>query len=105
MFGMNQMPQTTGSTQTAERVPLPGAPERPEFWTNTCRELTQMHATSEKAIELYRKYGCRFCEPTRAQVEEVLKALDSAMPQWDSTHPELFYQTLELNFPELVRRS
>ena len=62
-----------------------------------------MRATSREVIEFYRQFGCRFCEPTREQVEEVLQALDSAMPQWDTLHPELFYQTLELNFPELVR--
>lgn len=62
-----------------------------------------MHTTSGQTIELYRKFGCRFWEPSHAQVEEVLGALDAAMPQWDTLHPELFYQTLELNFPELVR--
>ena len=38
------------------------------------------------------------------QVQEVLDALDSALPVWDREHPELFYQTLELNFPQLVKR-
>jgi hypothetical protein len=37
-------------------------------------------------------------------VKAVLDALDGAMPLWDKEHPELFYQTLEINFPELVRR-
>ncbi len=64
-----------------------------------------MQVSSHDTIELYRKFGCRFCEPTRGQVEEVLTALDSAMPKWDTLHPELFYQTLELNFPELVRHA
>lgn len=64
-----------------------------------------MHAGSKQVIDLYRRFGCRFCEPTHEQVDEVLGALDAAMPQWDTLHPELFYQTLELNFPELVRHS
>jgi hypothetical protein len=37
-------------------------------------------------------------------VQHILDALDSAAPFWDKEHPELFYQTLQLNFPELVRR-
>jgi hypothetical protein len=37
-------------------------------------------------------------------VQVVLEALDAAMPLWDRDHPELFYQALELNFPQLVRR-
>lgn len=79
--------------------------EREEFWADTCREITQMqHATAE-AVELYRKYGCRFCPPGRQQVMDVLTALDSAVPRWEKEHPELFYQTLELNYPELAKRA
>jgi hypothetical protein len=62
------------------------------------------HGCRETA-ELYRKYGCRFWEPGRQQIEYVLTALDSAVPGWEREHPELFYQTLELNYPELVRRT
>lgn len=94
-----------GNMQLTSRVPLHGAPGRQEFWVDTCREITHMHGTCKQTIDLYRKFGCRFCEPTRDQVSEVLTALDAAMPQWDTLHPELFYQTLELNFPELVRHS
>ena len=63
-----------------------------------------MQVGSQKVIELYRTHGCRFCPPTREQVQYVVMALDAAIPAWETTHPELFYQTLELNFPELVRR-
>jgi hypothetical protein len=38
-------------------------------------------------------------------VQEILDALDSAMPAWEREHPALFYQTLELNFPHLLRRA
>ncbi len=76
---------------------------RQEFWLDTCREVIEMHAGSAQVFELYQKHGCRFVAPTPAQVQEVLRALDSAMLDWEQVHPELFYQTLELNFPELVK--
>ena len=77
---------------------------RAEFWQDTCREVKEMHLGSVQVFELYQQYGCRFFAPSRAQVEEVLKALDGAMPVWDRDHLGLFYQTLELNFPDLVHR-
>jgi hypothetical protein len=79
--------------------------ERQEFWVDTCREATQMQIGSKPVLDLYRRFGCRFCVPTHQQVQSVLDALDSAMPDWEKLHPQLFFQTLELNFPELVRRS
>jgi hypothetical protein len=82
-----------------------GGIARAEFWTDTCREVTDMRSGSKDVIELYRTYGCRFCVPSQGQVQNVLEALDSAMPQWEKEHRELFYQTLELNFPELVRHT
>jgi len=78
---------------------------RLEFWEDTCREVTEMRLASKQVIDLYREYGCRFCAPSHSQVQNVLDALDSAAPRWEKDHPELFYQTLELNFPELVRHS
>jgi hypothetical protein len=63
-----------------------------------------MHSGAKPVIDFYRRYGCRFFEPGLDQVHHVVEALDSAVPMWEKTHPELFYQTLELNFPELVRR-
>ena len=102
---MNAEHQRAGDTGIAGQIPSRTAPERKEFWADTCREMTQMHIASKEVMDLYRKHGCRFCEPTLGQVDEVLKALDSAMPFWDRVHPELFYQTLELNFPELVRHA
>lgn len=77
--------------------------KRQDFWLNTCREPLQMQSHSEQVWGLYMKHGCRFVEPTREQVQEVLDALDSALRDWDQDHPELFYQTLELNFPGLIR--
>ena len=87
----------------------PGADAQPlnrqEFWLDTCREVAQMHIRSNPVLELYRRFGCRFCLPTHEQVQSVLAALDSAMPNWEKLHPQLFYQTLELNYPDLVRRA
>ena len=81
-----------------------GLVEREVFWADTCREIPQMQHASQEAVELYRQYGCRFCTPGRQQIQYVLSALDSAVPRWEKDHPELFYQTLELNYPELLRR-
>ena len=79
--------------------------KRREFWTDTCRDPAQMHARSAPVLGLYMKYGCRFVPPTHDQVQEVLDALDAASPVWDRDNTQLFYQTLELNFPELVRHA
>jgi len=77
--------------------------QRQEFWIDTCREVTQMRLAWPEIITLYRQQGCRFMWPTHEQVQEILDALDGALPAWDRDHPELFYQTLELNFPTLVQ--
>jgi len=79
--------------------------KRQEFWKDTCRNPVRMQSRSAPVVDLYMKYGCRFVAPTPEQVQEVLNALDRASPLWDRDHPELFYQTLELNFAELLRRT
>jgi hypothetical protein len=77
---------------------------RQEFWLDTCRDVKEMRIGSVPVLELYQMQGCRFFPPNHQQVQELLDALDAAMPLWDRDSPELFYQTLELNFPHLVRR-
>ena len=77
--------------------------DRQEFWLSTCRGTTRIQSASGQMLELYRQHGCLFCEPTPKQVQDILDALDLAMPRWEKEHPELFYQALKLNFPELVR--
>jgi hypothetical protein len=77
--------------------------KRQEWWIDTCRDPGKMQARSAQRIDLYMKHGCLFDTPTREQVREVLEALDSAMPSWEKEHPELFYQTVEMNFRELLR--
>jgi hypothetical protein len=79
--------------------------ERQGFWVDTCREVMRMRLASPEVLDLYRRQGCRFYELTHQQAQVILDALDSAMPFWDRDQPELFYQTIELNFPELLRRA
>jgi hypothetical protein len=76
---------------------------RQEFWLDTCREATQRHQAFPEVLQLYQLHGCRFMTPTEEKVQEVLEALDKVLPAWEQQHPELFFQTLELNFPELMR--
>jgi len=76
---------------------------RLEFWLDTCRDVKEMGLGSVQVYELRQKYGCRFVAPSREQVQDILEALDAAAPAWEREHPEMFYQTLELNFPALVR--
>lgn len=77
---------------------------RQHFWGDTCREGRELHSQARPVLELYRKHGCLFHSPTARQVQDILDALDTARPGWETDHPELFFQTLGLNFPELVRR-
>jgi len=73
------------------------------FWLDTCREAREMTRASVQILDLHARYGCRFSPPSHAQAQVVLEALDAVMPVWDRDHAELFFQTLELNFPYLVR--
>ncbi len=76
---------------------------RQEFWMDTCRNVQEMRVGSRQAIDLCHKHGCLLYPPGPPQVQAVLDALDPAMPSWDRDRPELFYETLTLNFPELLR--
>jgi hypothetical protein len=76
---------------------------RQEFWMDTCRDVTKMQFAWPEIISLYQVQGCRFVPPTHDQTQTILDALDTALPHWDRDHPELFYKTLELNFPQLVQ--
>ena len=64
-----------------------------------------MQARCPEVMELHMKLGCQYVEPTREQTQEILDALDMALPAWEKEHPELFYRTMELNFPELRKHS
>jgi len=92
------------SLQMAQQELAIAISRRQMFWIDTCRDPTRMQAACGQVLEFYRKHGCRFEAPSNKQVQEVLSALDSAVPSWDRDHPELFYQTMELNYPEVVRR-
>jgi hypothetical protein len=78
---------------------------RQDFWLDTCRDAREMRTASLQVLEFYQAHGCRFFEPTHDQVQHILNALDTALTFWDRDNPELFYQTLEINFPQLVRRA
>ncbi len=78
---------------------------RRQFWLDTCREVREMRTASRQVLKLYRQQGWLFLCPAPRQAQSVLDALDSALPGWERDHPGLFYQTLELNFPELLRVS
>jgi hypothetical protein len=78
---------------------------RQDFWMDTCRVTGTGPVNMTQTHHLYQKFGCRFEPPSRKDVQYILDALDSAMPFWDRDHPELFFQTLELNFAGLLRRS
>jgi hypothetical protein len=77
--------------------------KRQMFWVNTCRDPPQMQSPSRQVFDLYRTFGCRFVAPAADQAQVILDALDAAMGSWDRDYPQLFYQALELNFPELRR--
>jgi hypothetical protein len=72
---------------------------------DTCCEPAQMQVRGAEVMALHIKHGCQYVTPTREQTQEILDALDIALASWDKEHPELFYQTLELNFPELRKHS
>jgi hypothetical protein len=76
---------------------------RQQFWRDTCRDNREFQTASPHAVEFHEHFGARFFTPTWEEVQEVLDALDGAMPGWDKDHPELFYETLKLNFPSLLR--
>lgn len=76
---------------------------RQRFWLDTCRDGFDLQAACAQAIEFHDHYGLHFFPPTWDEVAEVLAALDDGMPGWDQDHPELFYETLRLNFPSLLR--
>jgi hypothetical protein len=92
--------------QTQERLEVgleAALRHRQQFWIDTCREVMEMRFASPQVLELHRIHGCRFCPPSTAQAQYILDALDAALQFWDRDHPGLFYQTLELNFPEVLR--
>ncbi|SPE51503.1 hypothetical protein SBV1_1340006 [Verrucomicrobia bacterium] len=78
--------------------------QRQQFWSDTFTGRTRMPFGCAQIADLYRGHGCLFCTPTNQQIQGILDALDSALPFWDRDHPELFYQTLAINFPEMARR-
>ena len=54
--------------------------------------------------DLHHDYGYRFKVPTKKQIQSILDAQDAASATWDTEMPEVFFETLELNFPKLRRK-
>jgi len=91
------------ATEQLQHLAAAALAKRQQFWIDTCHDPIKTLSPSTQAHTLYQKFGCRFVAPTVRQVQSILDALDSAMLYWDRDNPEIFYRTLELNFPELVR--
>ena len=76
---------------------------RIDFWKNTFRDIVDLEDFCEQTVNLSTDFGYRFKMPTTKQIQSILDALDKAWPVWDQDKPQLFFETLELNFPELLR--
>lgn len=74
---------------------------RIEFWKDTCRQA-DCTCEWEQAMNLNEKYGYRFKVPSTKQITPILEALDAKAPTWDKDYPYIFFETLEINFPELL---
>jgi hypothetical protein len=72
--------------------------QRLEFWGGT---FNVAKAEDGQGLELHMSYGRLFEAPSEKQIQEIIDALDAQFPEWDRDNPELFYQTVELNHPEL----
>jgi hypothetical protein len=79
--------------------------KRLQFWRQRFRDFWAGDAYADwiQATDLYSNYGRRFKLPTAEQITRVLSALDEKRPNWDRDYPQLFFETLELNYPELIR--
>ena len=94
---------TKDETATLRHLLAVATRKRQDFWIDTCHDPPQMRDCSVQVLDLFMRYGCRFVVPSGEQVQEILNALDLLIPLWDRYQPELFFQTMELNFPELDR--
>jgi len=94
---------TRDGPEELQRILGAATGRRQAFWTDTCRDPPQMKNCSAQVLDLFMRYGCRFVVPSGEQVQDILNALDLFMPLWDLQQPEMFYQTLKLNFPQLDR--
>ena len=99
----NRTGAATPQISNAAAEPAATMASRVEFWLDTCRDIREMQVASVKVYEFHHSYGYRWLAPTSEQAQEILDALDAAIPSWENDHPELFYKTLELNYPTLIR--
>ena len=52
---------------------------------------------------MYLNWGYLFKAPAHKAIHDLLDALDAYSLTWDRDKPEIFYETLGSNFPELIR--
>jgi hypothetical protein len=74
---------------------------RLSWWMGLVNMLDTGDCCSQLHMDLWEAYARHFVPPTEEQTQTILDALDNAMPTWDKTHPQLFFETLELNHPDL----
>jgi len=81
--------------------------ERLSFWRDTFQDHPEEmeNASQKQAVKLYISNGYRLKKPSNKQIQKILDALDADSATWDRDTPEYFFQTLEFNFPELLRKN
>jgi hypothetical protein len=78
--------------------------ERLDFWQKALQP-PDGGEVYQQPIKLYLGYGYRFKMPSSKHLQDILDALDAESATWDKDMPERFFQTLELNFPDLLRKN
>src|SRR5262245_1932520 len=64
-----QHPQAFHAAEQTGKMPV-DVHERQQFWLDTCRGTTSLCPARSLVLELYRKHGCLFSEPTHQQVQD-----------------------------------
>ena len=62
------------------------------------------NCTDLQPIKLYLEQGHRFNLPAKNILQAMLDTLDADSATWDWDNPRYFFQTLEHNFPQLLRK-
>jgi hypothetical protein len=77
--------------------------DRFRFWQETFR-APAWERTDLQPIKLYLEHGHRFNLPAKNILQAMLDTLDADSATWDRDNPGYFFQTLEYNFPQLLRK-
>ena len=79
---------------------------RLDFWADTFEiPVNMQYGVYEQKAGFYFAHGYRFKVPTPEQIQIILDVLDADSATWDKDMPEYFYQKLENNFPQLLRKN